>query len=184
VGHLAAAEDAAYSLSLDRVLFVPNRQPPHKAGLKVSPVQDRVAMVELATVDNALFDVSLIELNRPGPSYTLDTLRELRRLRPPAEIFFLVGCDALFELHTWHEPQQLLEEFRLVVMDRPTGKVVDWSVAEKHFPQIRRQVTVVHVAQLEISSSDIRARVQASRPIRYQVPPAVQRYIDEKGLYR
>lgn len=184
VGHLAAAEDAAAHLSLDGVLFVPNRQPPHKEGRTVSPVADRVAMVELAVADNPRFHVSPIELQRPGPSYTLDTLRALRaELGPDTEFHFMVGCDAISQLHTWHEPDALLEEFGLVVMERPTGTAVDWSQVETRFPGIRSQVKVVDVAELEISGNDIRRRVREGRPIRYYVLPAVARYIQEHGLY-
>lgn len=183
LGHLSAAEDALEILELDRVLFVPNRVPPHKQQ-GVSPVEDRVAMVELATADNERFAVSLMELERAGPSYTLDTLRELRRHYPGIDLIFLVGCDALPALHTWHEPRQLLEEFPVVVLDRPTGKWVDWEALERHFPAIRRQVRVIHVAQLDISGEDIRRRVEAGRSVRYQVTPAVDRYIRCHGLYR
>jgi nicotinate-nucleotide adenylyltransferase len=184
IGHLAAAEDAAWRLGLDRVLFVPNRQPPHKEGRYVSRVEDRVAMVELAVADNPRFEVSRIELEREGPSYTLDTLREMRRRLPDDAIRFLVGCDAVGQLHTWHEPDYLLAEFGLVVMERPTGTAVDWEGVEKRFPYIRRQVDIVDVAELDVSGHDIRRRVAEGRPIRYYVLPAVERYIMEHRLYR
>lgn len=184
IGHLAAAADAAWQLLLDTVLFVPNRQPPHKQGWTVSSVDDRVAMVELAVADNPDFQISLIELERPGPSYTLDTLRELRRRSPQAELLFLAGCDALNQLHTWHEPHRILAEFKLVIMERPTGAAVDWSAIESHFPNIRDAVRVIDVAELDISGNDIRRRVREGAPIRYYVLPAVARYIHEHGLYR
>jgi nicotinate-nucleotide adenylyltransferase len=185
VGHLAAVEDAAARLQLECVLFVPNHVPPHKRHQVVSDAEDRVAMVELAIADNPRFDISLLELERPGPSYTLDTLRKLRKqFGPDADLYFLVGCDALGTLHTWHEPAALLKEFRVVFMDRPTGEVIDWAAAEQHFPGIREQVSVVDVAELEISGEDIRRRVREGRPIRYYVLPAVRRYIEQRNLYR
>lgn len=185
VGHLAAVEDAAARLDLERVLFVPNHVPPHKRPQVVSDPQDRVAMVELAIADNSRFEISLIELARPGPSYTLDTLRELReQFGPDAALYFLVGCDALGALHTWHEPDALLREFHVVFMDRPTGEVIDWTAAEHRFPGIRDQVTVVDVAELEISGEDIRRRVRVGLPIRYYVLPPVRRYIEQHELYR
>ena len=185
IGHLAAAEDAAWRLKLDRILLIPNRQPPHKEGKDVSPVDHRVAMATLAVADNPLFHLDPIELERPGPSYTLDTLRGLRaRYGEGTQLSFLVGCDALGQLHTWHEPDSLLEEFGLVVMERPTGSPVDWETVQSRFPQIRSQVEMVDVAELEISGNDIRARVRAGRPIRYYVLPQVARYIEEHGLYR
>lgn len=184
VGHLVAVQDAAWALGLDRVLFVPNRQPPHKGGKQVSAVEDRVAMVKLSVAGNPLFEMSLIELERSGPSYTLDTMRELRRQRLGDRLFFLVGCDALADLHRWHQAQTLLDEFQVVIMDRPTGQTVDWSSVERYFPRIREQARTVHVAQLEISGEDIRERVRSGRPIRYQVAPAVEEYILERSLYR
>ena len=184
-GHLAAAEDAAYLLSLDQVLFVPNRTPPHKPPQRITPVQHRVAMLKMAIEGNPLFLLSTVEIDRPGPSYTLDTMRRLKcECGLETELYFLTGCDSLAQLHTWHEPEQLLEEFQFVILDRPTERDVDWSVVEGHFPLIRSQIEVVHVIQLEISSSDIRQRVAAGRPIRYYVPASVEKYIGEKSLYR
>jgi nicotinate-nucleotide adenylyltransferase len=184
IGHLAAVDDAAYALSLDRVVFVPNRVPPHKMGHRVSSVEDRVAMVRLSVADNPLFELSTVELDRTGPSYTLDTLRELRASFPAGtRLCFLVGCDAIPALHTWHEPDALLHEFGLVVMERPTGGSVDWPAVEARFQDIRRHVEIIQIVQLEISSSDIRRRVETGRPIRYYVPPAVEAYIRRHRLY-
>lgn len=184
IGHLASVEDAAHDLSLDCVLFVPNKQPPHKSNQQVADTADRVAMVERAIQDNPLFEISRIELGRDGPSYSLDTLRGLRaQLGEETDLCFLIGCDALAELHTWHEPEALLNEFQIVVMDRPIEASVDWPVIERRFPSIQQYVTVIHVVQLEISSSDIRQRVREGKPIRYYVPETVRRYIDEHSLY-
>lgn len=184
IGHLAAAEDVAWKLSLDQVLFVPNRRPPHKQNQQVSAVRDRVAMVELAIAGNSRFALSTSELDREGLSYTIDTLREFREIWPAGtEIFFLVGCDAIHQLHTWHLPDELLEEFGLVVMERPTGDPVDWNAVQGRFPRIREQVRVVDIAELEISGQGIRRRVADGAPIRYYVQPAVERYIRERGLY-
>jgi nicotinate-nucleotide adenylyltransferase len=167
------------------VLFLPNKVPPHKQGQRVTDVKDRVAMVRLAIEDNVRFELSLIEMERPGPSYTLDTMRLLRRqFGPSTQLYFLVGCDALSELHTWHEPDALLQEFRLAVMERPIEHPVNWEVIEQRFPKIRTQVETVPVAHLDISGADLRHRVREGRPIRYQVVPAVERYIDERGLYK
>lgn len=184
IGHLSAAQDAAALARLDRVLFVPNHMPPHKANGCVSAVDDRVAMVDLAVADNTLFDVSLVELERPGPSFTLETLRELQGRLQGAHLVFLVGCDALSHLHTWHRPHDLLSEFELVVMERPTGHSIDWNALEGHFPGLGARLRVIPVAQLEVSSEGIRRRVAEGRPIRYLVPPAVAAYIERRGLYR
>jgi nicotinate-nucleotide adenylyltransferase len=184
LGHLAAADDVAWRLTLDRVLFVPNRRPPHKDEQHVTAARDRVAMVELAIAGNTRFQLSTVEMERVGISYTIDTLRQLRGRWPDGtQIFFLVGCDAIGQLHTWHEPDAILEEFGLVVMERPTGSPVDWDAAGRHFPRIREQVQVVDVAELEISGNEIRRRVATGAPIRYYVLPAVERYIRRHGLY-
>ena len=185
IGHLAAVQDVADAAGFERVLFVPNARPPHKTQAPVSSPEDRVAMVRLSLQDNPRFELSMVEFEREGPSYTLDTLRILQaRYGPGLELAFLTGCDALGQLHTWHQPHQLLQEFRIVVMDRPTGNEVPWSSIERHFPSIREQIEMVHVVQLEISGDDIRRRVAEGRSIRYYVVPAAERYIRERGLYR
>ncbi|MDQ2745603.1 MAG: nicotinate-nucleotide adenylyltransferase [Chloroflexota bacterium] len=185
IGHLAAAEDAASTLHLDKVLFVPNRVPPHKADQLVSPVADRLAMVELCTGDNPCFVLSKVELERPGPSYTLDTMRQLRRqLGSAEELFFLTGCDSIVALHTWHQPETLLQEFRVVVLDRPIASPINWAELELRFPHIREQVEVLDVPLLEISSQQLRHRVAEGRPIRYYVLPTVDDYIRDHKLYR
>jgi nicotinate-nucleotide adenylyltransferase len=141
-------------------------------------------MVELAIAGNPRFALSTAELERDGLSYTIDTLREFRRAWPDGtEIFFLVGCDAVGQLHTWHRPDELLEEFGLVVMERPTGAPVEWETARRRFPRIMEQARVVDIAELEISGNDIRRRVAEGAPIRYYVQPAVARYIREHDLY-
>ena len=184
IGHLAAVQDAADVLHFDRVLFVPNSRPPHKTEAPVSSPEDRVAMVRLSLEDNPRFELCMVEFERSGPSYTLDTLRILKaRSGAGGEVAFLTGCDALGQLHSWHQPHELLQEFRVVVMDRPTGNEVPWSSIEQDFPGIRQQVELVHVAQLEISGQDIRRRVAEGRSIRYYVVPAVEHYIREHGLY-
>jgi nicotinate-nucleotide adenylyltransferase len=141
-------------------------------------------MVQLAIAGNPRFALSTAELEREGLSFTIDTLREFRRLwTADTEIFFLVGCDAIGQLHTWHLPDELLDEFGLVVMERPTGDPVDWDAAEARFPKIRDRVRVVDIVELEISGNGIRRRVVDGAPIRYYVQPAVERYIREHRLY-
>lgn len=185
IGHLAAVQDASDELSLDRVLFVPNSRPPHKAALPVTDARDRVEMVRLSLEGNDKFELCLVEFERDAPSYMLDTMRILReRLGDGTDLCFLVGCDALPQLHTWSRPEELLNEFRVVIMDRPTESEVPWAEVEERFPLIRRQIEIVHVAQLDISGEDLRRRVHIGRSIRYFVVPEVERYIRERGLYR
>jgi nicotinate-nucleotide adenylyltransferase len=185
IGHLAAVQDAVDALSIDRVLFVPNSHPPHKATIPVSPAEDRVEMVRLSLTDNEKFVLSLVEFERNGPSYMLDTMRVLsERLGAGTELTFLTGRDALPQLHTWYRPDELLAEVRVVVMDRPTGSKVSWAKIEQRFPRIREQLEFVHVAQLDISGEDLRRRIRSGRSIRYLVVPAVEQYVRDRGLYR
>jgi nicotinate-nucleotide adenylyltransferase len=185
MGHLAAAEDAAAALDLNKVLFVPNRIPPHKSETAVTDPADRAKMASLAIAGNPRFELSLLELEREGLSYTLDTMRELRRrYGDETGLVFLTGCDTLGNLHTWHEPETLLREFEVVVLERPTGVVTDWESIEKNLPRIRQRVKVLEIPLLEISSADLRRRIREGRPIRYYVPGAVRHYIEERGLYR
>jgi nicotinate-nucleotide adenylyltransferase len=182
VGHLAAVEDAADLLGLERVLFVPNRIPPHKLDRQITAAEDRVAMVELAIADNPLFELSLIEIDHDDLSYTLDTMRALAAERPESDLVFLAGSDSLRDLHTWHEPDALLGEFSLAFMQRP-GSSLPWPDLESRFPGVRERVELVSVPKLEISSEDIRARVADGRPTRYYLVPDVERYIRTHRLY-
>lgn len=185
IGHLAAAEDARAQLGLEKVLFVLNNVPPHKRDQVVSDADDRVHMLELAIADNNRFELCTIELERPGPSYTLDTLRLLRsRLGRGARLTFLTGCDSLLSLHTWHEPDTILAEYEIVFLARPTDDPIDWERIEARFPEIRRQTRAIQVPLLEISAQDLRRRVRTGLPIRYYVTPAVERYIRDHRLYR
>lgn len=188
VGHLVAAEEVRYRLSLDRVRFLPNRQPPHKATDAVSDPTHRVEMVRLAIAHNPGFQLDLTEIDRPGPSYAVDTLRLLpRKLHPSTRLFFLVGLEALFTLESWHEPDALLTEFDVVAMDRPAepddARKRQWETLERRFPTVHERVITVHVPQVSISGHDIRRRVATGEPIRYQVPLEVERYIQANALY-
>lgn len=184
IGHLAAAEDAAADLTLEAVLFVPNASPPHKQDRGVSRPQDRMEMVRRAIANNPRFDLCLVEIERGGLSYTIDTLRELRRSLPAgSEIVFLTGWEALADLHTWREPEAILDEFHVALIDRPTRRPVAWEGVERRYPGIREKVRVVSVPRLEISADELRDRVRRGLPIRYYVPDAVERYIREHGLY-
>jgi nicotinate-nucleotide adenylyltransferase len=185
IGHLAAAEDARAQLGLEKIWFVPNNVPPHKRDQVVTETEDRVHMVELAIADNPRFELCTIEIERPGPSYTLDTLRLLReRLGGDVRLIFLTGCDSLPSLHTWHEPDALLAEFELVFLARPTDEPIDWDRLEERFPAIRGQTRTIHIPLLQISAQELRRRVRAGLPIRYYVMPAVEAYVRSRDLYR
>jgi nicotinate-nucleotide adenylyltransferase len=181
-GHLLVAQEAAWHVHLDRVLFLPARQNPLKFGDPPSSAEDRCEMVALAIADNPLFQLSRLDLDRPSPSYTADLLRALQS--PEHELFFLIGADILPELPKWRRPDEILQQARLVVVNRPTTQTPDLDTLEAVLPGLRERVERVHMPGLDISSSELRKRVAAGEPIRYLTPPAVERYILDKQLYR
>jgi nicotinate-nucleotide adenylyltransferase len=183
-GHLVAAQEAACALGLGRVLFLPARQNPLKRDEQVSPAEDRCRMVELAIADNPLFELSRADLDRPSPSYTADLLQALRAEDPDAELFFLAGADILPELPRWYAPLELVRLATLVAITRPGAPDPNTADLERALPGAAQRVVVLRVPGLDISATDLRARVRAARPIRYLTPAPVEAYIRERGLYR
>jgi nicotinate-nucleotide adenylyltransferase len=183
-GHLLLAEQARDQLSLDRVLFVPAGLPWRKLQRPLSPVGQRVEMVRLA-LEGTPFELSLLEAERPGPSYTADTLEQLRAMLPAAELYFVMGHDALLDLPEWHRPQEILRLATLAVALRPdrSGEEALAQVARR-LPGVRERVVWLAMPLVGISGSDIRQRVREGRSIRYLVPPAVEDYIHRHRLYR
>jgi nicotinate-nucleotide adenylyltransferase len=178
-----AAEEALYQQGLDQVLFVPAGAPPHKPAHPISPGHHRLRMVELAIAGKHHFTTSRVDLERPGPCYTVDTLALLRREWGPGPgLFFIVGADSLAEMATWYQPQRLIELCELIVVERP-GSEVDLDQVEGQLPGISERLHRVRMPLLQISSSDLRARRRAGRSISYLVPPAVEAYILAHGLY-
>ena len=183
-GHLVAAGEAHYQLGLDLVLFVPAGVPPHKPGRPISPVDHRLQMIELAIAGRSHFALSRVDANRAGPCYTVDALRLLRAewgLDPT--FFFVEGSDSLAEIVTWYQPQRLIELCDLAVVERPAVEI-DLPRLETQLPGLASRVHWIQMPHLEISSSDLRVRVKAGRPISYLVPAAVEAYILEHRLYR
>lgn len=174
-GHLIVAQDAWAALGLERVLFIPAAVPPHKRGRVVAPAAARHAMLAAATADDPRFGVCDIELRRAGPSYTVDTLRELRAKDPDGSLFFLMGADQFREFHTWREPHEIARLAEVVVLSRAGDGAV---VSGADIPVRRLAVT-----RIDISATEIRRRVAAGEPIRYLVPPAVEAIIRREGLY-
>jgi nicotinate-nucleotide adenylyltransferase len=177
-GHLVAAEEARHAFTLDRVLFVPVGDPWQKAHKDVSPAHDRLAMVELATQDNDAFEMSRVDVERAGPTFTIDTLRALADECPGAALFFITGADAILEILTWKDPQEALRLATFVAVTRPGHDLADLRALG-----IEDRVVILEIPALAISSTDIRARVADGRPITYLVPAPVERYIREHGLY-
>lgn len=174
VGHLIAAQDALITLDLDRVLFVPARTPPHKQHKSVTPAPVRLRMLVEATAGDERFEVSDIELRREGPSYTVDTLRELRSAHPQSELYLLLGVDQVREFGTWREPQTILQLAHLAMLAR--GGV-------EEVPSTDIVVQCVPVTRVDISSTMIRKRVAAGQSITYLVPASVEKIVAAEGLY-
>ena len=184
IGHLILAEEAHYQLHLDALYLLPAGDPPHKQAQSITPVQHRLRMLELAIADIDYAHVSLIDVNRPGPHYTVDTIQLLlAELGPQANIYFLMGMDSLRDLPTWHKPQWLVDNCRLVALSRP-NVAIDWPALEAALPGIHNRVSILEMPELEIASTTLRARVQRGEPIRFQVPQGVEVYITEHVLYR
>jgi nicotinate-nucleotide adenylyltransferase len=180
-GHLVAAQEAAWQLKLERVLFLPARQNPLKTNDASAAADDRCAMVARAIADNPLFALSRADVDRPPPSYSVDLLRSLQA--PGQELFFLVGADILPELPRWQQPDEILRLARLVAVNRPESPLPDIQALEQALPGARARVDLVFSPGVAVSARYLRARVAAGQPIHYLTPPAVERYIQERGLY-
>lgn len=190
VAHLAVAEAARDALGLERVLFIPNRQPPHKPDQRVTPAADRLAMVRAAIADNPAFDVSTVEIDRQGPSYTSDTLEALRAERLAAggssasgELALILSVEALAGLATWHEPARVLALATLVVAPRDGFPDVGPEAIARLVPGADARVVTLDGPRMRLSASEIRARAAAGRSLRYLVPDAVAAYIGDHDLY-
>jgi nicotinate-nucleotide adenylyltransferase len=198
IGHLRSAEEVREALALHRVYFVPAREPPHKPLRRLAAGEDRLAMVERAIAANPAFRVTALELERSGPSYSVDTLEAFRALEPAADLFFIVGIDTFAEIHTWKNVERLFELASFVVTDRPP------SVAERsieHLPVAAREafcydpatlsyrhrsgtrLQFLSITGIDVSATAVRERVRQGRSIRYLVTPDVERYISERNLY-
>jgi nicotinate-nucleotide adenylyltransferase len=186
-GHLLLAEQGREQGRLAEVWFVPAAHPPHKDEPTLTRFEQRVEMLGLALAGNPAFRIDELEKERPGPSYTADTLAELRRRHPEHEFFLLVGSDTLNDLPHWHEPLRVLELAGLLVMIRPgtTVMTADDLRARLGAPaSVPVRLEVIETPQLDISSHDLRRRAAVGRSLRYFLPRAVECYINEKRLYR
>ncbi len=180
-GHLVAASEVAHRFALDEVVFVPTGQPWQKDGSSVSAAEDRYVMTVLATASDPRFRVSRADIDRGGPTYTIDTLRDLHReLDQPdqaADLYFITGADALANIATWRESDEVVALAHFIGVTRPGHLLKDPGLPEG-------SVTLVEVPALAISSTDCRTRVGAGDPIRYMVPDSVLEYIEKRSLYR
>lgn len=184
LGHLILAAEALSQLGLDRLLWVLTPDPPHKPEQPITPLLDRLAMLRLSLADEPRFEICEVEIKRPGPHYTVETLRLLRDRYPQARLVFLMGGDSLRDLPTWREPDEILRlcEF-LGVMRRP-GDDVDLAALETSLPGVSARLRLVDVPLLEISSSQVRQRISEGAAFRYYLHPKVYDYVLQTGLYR
>ncbi|MFI8995174.1 nicotinate-nucleotide adenylyltransferase [Streptomyces sp. NPDC053542] len=176
-GHLVAASEVASQFHLDEVIFVPTGQPWQKSHKAVSPAEDRYLMTVIATASNPQFSVSRIDIDRGGKTYTIDTLRDLRAEHTDADLFFITGADALGQILTWRDAEELFSLAHFIGVTRPGHVLADPGLPEGG-------VSLVEVPALAISSTDCRSRVAQGEPVWYLVPDGVVRYIDKRRLYR
>ena len=183
VGHLILASEARSQLDLTRVLWTVTPDPPHKQDQFITSLQHRLAMVRLAIQGDPRFEISDIELNRPGPHYTVDTIRLLAEQNPSAEIVPIIGGDSLHDLPTWHQPKELVYAAHWVGVMRRPGEEPDLKELERELSGISSKVHYVDAPLLEIASREIRSRVASGRPYRYYLPNPVYEYIQQNHLY-
>lgn len=185
-GHLVAAEEAFVQFGLDKVVFMPTGWPPHKTEDEVIAAEDRYLMTVIATAPNPDFSVSRLEVDRPGPSYSVDTIRALRdRHGNAGQIYFITGADAVWEILTWRQPEELAQMCSFIAATRPgynLDKLKETQIDESSSVSVPK-VHFMEVPALAISSTDIRRRVREGRPIRYLVPEGVANYIRKNHFY-
>ncbi len=177
LGHLVAAEQIRADLALDEVVFIPAGAPWQKAR-EVTPAEHRYLMTVLATAANPAFSVSRVEVDAPGPTYTVDTLRALRERLPDEDLFFITGADAILSILTWRDATECLELAEFVAATRPGHDLSDLEETG-----VREKVMAVDVPALAISSTDVRERIAAGRPVTYLIPREVEQYARKHGLY-
>ncbi|GAB3709095.1 nicotinate-nucleotide adenylyltransferase [Corynebacterium nasicanis] len=178
-GHLVAASEVADRFRLDRVIFVPTGQPWQKADKKVSPAEDRYLMTVIATASNPRFHVSRVDIDRGGDTYTVDTLTDLQKQYPDADLFFITGADALQSILTWRDWDKMFDLAEFVGVTRP-----GYELTEEMLPEARQErVHLIDVPAMAISSTDVRRRASEGRPVWYLVPDGVVQYIAKNDLY-
>ena len=184
LAHLHIAEEAREAFELDRVLFIPAAQPPHKQGKKIASAAQRIAMVKMAIAGNPHFEVSLMEMERQGPSYSWLTVQELRAKHPEWELYFITGSDSINDLPTWNHPKDLVGACHFIGTTRPEVPFQEEMLLEFFGAELRSHIHELQVPLMEISSTVIRQRLAAGRSIHYLVPEVVADYIEKEGLYQ
>lgn len=184
LGHLILASEALSQLQLDKLLWVLTAVPPHKLGQAITPLDERLEMLKLALADEPQFEVSRVDMDRPGPHYTVDTMQILARQYPGATLVLLIGGDSLHDIPTWHRPIDVVKACDEIGVMRRPGSRFDLSSLEQKVPGITAKLKFVDAPLLEIASHEIRSRAADGQPFRYYVPKPVYEYIVKNGLYR
>jgi nicotinate-nucleotide adenylyltransferase len=187
VGHLISAENVRELYGLDKIIFIPSAQPPHKRLSLVTPAKWRLKMVQLAIQNNPFFECSSIEIDKPGVSYTIETIQEYRKHYSKKELFFIVGSDSLFEMHSWYRIEDLVQLCEFIFVHRPGYALWEDQLKRLKLPSKVLKVLMKHPVQLDpvgVSSSEIRKRIAEERSIRYLLPAKVQKMIFEKKIYQ
>lgn len=184
-GHLILSEYVRENCKLDKVIFIPTGLPPHKAELSVENPETRLEMTKLAIESNSFFYISDIETYREGISYTIDTIMELKKLYPKDQLYFIIGADSLFQLHTWKDYEKLIGTTNIIVVNRPGGanNLIGDKIKE-YVDLFGGNIIEVKSPLIEISSSDIRERVKNGKSIKYLVPKKVEEYILQQSIYK
>jgi len=183
IGHLILAAETHAQLGLDQLLWVLTPDPPHKQGQPITPLEHRLAMVELAISDNHRFELCTVEIDRPGPHFALETVKILAKQNPAANLVYVMGGDSLRDLPSWHRPTDLLAALHFIGVMRRPGDSIDLPALDKIIPGLAGKVRYVDAPLLDIAAHEIRQRVANGRPFRYFLPPAVYDYILEHNLY-
>lgn len=183
-GHLVVAEEVRQKFGIQKVIFIPAARPPHKMDQEISEPHHRVNMTRLATASNRYFEVSTIEIERQGLSYTIDTVQEIKSIYKIETVYFITGADAVLEILTWKEAEKLLNMCTFIAATRPGYNLNNLKETLKSLPgEIFKKTLPLEVPALSISSSDIRQRVREGRSIKYLLPEPVEQYIKENKIY-
>jgi len=183
-GHLLLAEQCREQAALDEVWLIPAGSPPHKEATGITAGKQRREMLEFAIAGNPSFVIQDLELHRDGPSYTVDTLQQLKESHPTADFFLIIGADSVRDFHTWREPEAILEQAHLIGVNRPNISLPDLSnLTDKLGDTVITKISWVTMPGIDLSSTDIRQRIRENKSVRYMMPRAVEVYIHNNRLY-
>lgn len=183
IGHLIAAQTSYEALNLDEIIFIPSGDPPHKTANSLVPAEQRFKMVKIAVEDNKNFSVCNMEINRPGKTYTYDTLLELRKLYPDDIIYFIIGYDTLKEMDSWKDIKSVFKLCRFIVVNRGNTTEDLYSEIKRKKENYNAQIEIVKIPNIEISSTEIRDKVAEGKSIKYYLPEKVISYIENNTVY-